>query len=466
VNEVLEKPEEMSGETEATGEKRELVLTPRSRKILGRLAEKPHLLGHIMGYKKLGEIHSDWIKYQWLNPAESVLQAPRGSYKSVADIIVGTHWWLLFHPDHRIIISRKTHTQSAEAIQEIRKQYESDNVRNLYWDLFKIDNLKGERWSDNIGIDLSTKTRITKEPSVMPIGLGGAVTGYHCERFKCDDIVTIADRYSKAERLRTMNFIKELVNIPDRDGGKTSYTGTPWHKEDAFSMLPKGKVYTVHTPRLRREIPDYTDENLAAIKRRLGISLYSANYELKHIADEDRLFGEPIFQDWKFGTSLIGYLDPAYSGENHTALTFAGRLPESKKIQVRGYVWDRHVNQCYKEIVTLCHRFRVGTLFVEINADQGQAYKDLFALRKGLCKPVREKMNKHARIVAFVLGNWEHLVFPHDVEGDWMNEVMDYQEGQEPDDAPDSLAGSIRALTAAAGSRAPKAGRVLLPKRG
>ncbi|TGL39649.1 hypothetical protein EHQ53_14095 [Leptospira langatensis] len=438
-------------------------LTSRAKVILQKFREKPHLLGKLIGYDKLSDIHSEWIKEAWLRKPgvegrETIHKAARGSYKSVAIVIVGGIWYHLFKPDTRTIIFRKTHTQASEAIAEMRKGYESDNLRQLYWDLFGIDNLEGKKWSDTQGIELITKTKPTKEPSFLPRGIDSAITGYHCERLITDDIVTILDRYSKKERTNTITIAKEFINIIERGTGKIVYNGTPWHKDDLFSTLPPGKSYSIHSPELLRAIPDYTPEDLSAIKKRIGISLFAANYELKHIADENRLFNEPVFHDWVSGTPLVGYLDPSYSGENHTALTFVGPIIHNgqKKIQARGFVWDKHVGDCYSEILRLLDRYKVGTLWVEENADQGQAYKDLARLRKikGLVRGHREKMNKHARIVSFVLGNWDMIVFPHDVESDWLNEVMEYVEGEEPDDAPDSFAGAVRAL------KAPRVGQI------
>jgi hypothetical protein len=98
--------------------------------------------------------------------------------------------------------------------------------------------------------------------------------------------------------------------------------GTPWHKENAWPILPEPVKYPIGTV----PIKGYHDHGLDEIKRELRsvltASLYSINYELKHIADEGRLFNNPQFDNWPERTKRIcAFLDPSYKGDNTTALS-------------------------------------------------------------------------------------------------------------------------------------------------
>ena len=72
-------------------------------------------------------------------------------------------------------------------------------------------------------------------------------------------------RLSQAERERTKLAYMELQNIKNR-GGRFINTGTPWHKDDAFSIMPKPKRFDcystgIYTPyfswrNARRRIPE------------------------------------------------------------------------------------------------------------------------------------------------------------------------------------------------------------------
>ena len=56
------------------------------------------------------------------------------------------------------------------------------------------------------------------------------------------NIVNMKDRKSKAERERTKLVYQELINIRN-PGGRIINTGTPWHKEDAFCLMPAAEKY-------------------------------------------------------------------------------------------------------------------------------------------------------------------------------------------------------------------------------
>ena len=54
-------------------------------------------------------------------------------------------------------------------------------------------------------------------------------------------------------------------------------------------------------------------------------------------------------------------------------------------------------------------------------------------------------MNKHNKIVSYLKGRWPDIIWAHDCQEDYLEQVVDYMEKQEPDDAPDSAASLIRA---------------------
>jgi hypothetical protein len=170
--------------------------------------------------------------------------------------------------------------------------------------------------------------------------------------------------------------------------------------------------------------------------------LLHANWKIRDFGR--RLFKLPSFVPWPEVDS-IGYVDPAYSGGNHSSFTIAAK--NGDRYCLRGYTWDKHIGDCYQEILALCKRYRVGTLAVEANADKGSSARDLNKMRGGNVIPVNEKMNKHVRIVQYVRNNWPLIDFADDTEKDYMDCLLNYAEGLEPDDEADSAAGAIRMLT-------------------
>jgi hypothetical protein len=373
-----------------------------------------------------------------LRDKDGSLQAHRNSYKTTAILVVGAIWYLFFNPNTTILFIRKSWEGSSQIVQEIKRHYEGKALGYLYKTYFGIDNIKTRNWS-NSSITLSTKKQISKEGNIESIGIGGGITGSHYDKVFPDDIITIKDRVSKAEREATKTFIKELRNIPKADGGVIFSTGTPWHKEDGWTLLPEPERYPVGSI----EIKGFTPEYLAELRRINGASLYSANYELQHISDELRIFPEPMYAEWPGEVRPCAWVDPAYSGDNTTALGFLGK--HDGKWYARGWVWRKHVSDCYKGIIDLLTRYKATTLFVESNADKGYSAKDLSQMWPSV-RAINESMNKHIKIVTFAVQHFNKLYFALDIQPEWMNQILDYQEGQEPDDAPDQLASLLRQM--------------------
>lgn len=75
----------------------------------------------------------------------------------------------------------------------------------------------------------------------------------------------------------------ELQNIVNRNG-RFINAGTPWHKDDAISIMPSVEKYDCYTTGLINR------EKLDSLRSSMSDSLFAANYELKHIADADAMF--------------------------------------------------------------------------------------------------------------------------------------------------------------------------------
>ena len=251
-----------------------------------------------------------------------------------------------------------------------------------------------------------------------------------------DDIVNVQDRISSAEREHTKTVFMELQNIKNR-GGRFINTGTPWHKEDAFTLMPNPKKYDCYSTGLM------TAEQIEDIKAHMSSSLFAANYELKHIASEDILFNEPAM-----GASPIeveggiAHLDSAFYGADYTAFTIM--------IYIFGKMWRKHVEDCYEQIQGFYEKFLCGKLYTEKNADKGMVARDL--KRLGIrAVPYDEGMNKHIKIATYLKAIWKDVVFVDGSDPEYIEQIMDYTEDAAHDDAPDSAACLARLLYKKAG---------------
>ncbi len=398
----------------------------------------PHKLGWFLGYNDLNEIHSRWIKRIWGQDKSRTLWAHRGSFKTTSIVVVGAIWYALFNPDDPILICRKTHTNACNILATISKHYKGAEMKALYGELYDINDFR-LIMDRRDRIVLPTKTSKTEEGSMDAAGTDSSVTGTHYPRIHTDDIITIKDRISKAERLRTLAFIMELKNVLNPGGAQTN-TGTPWHRDDGYQFLPPAEKFPIGSTGIQR----FTPEHVAELKREMTHSLFSANYELNHISDEEREFDDPVWGDWPADLQWAkAYLDPAYSGDHHTALTMIGY--KNGQHYARGWVWRMHVTKLYRKIASLMRQFKGGTLYVETNADKGMSADGLRKVWPSV-RERHESINKHIKILTYAAAFFCQLIWAHDTQPEYMAQVLDYKEGEEPDDAPDSLAGMIREL--------------------
>jgi len=404
-----------------------------------KLLNNPHLLGQALGYTKLNRTHSEWIKYIWLNKGspERPIQAHRGSYKSVSIVVVGAIWYNFFNPNSPVLICRETFEHSQATLNEIADHLEGPIMAALFREHYGIDHFS-LRQRTGKRLVLPTKTRKSAAASIEARGMKGSITGAHFDRIHTDDIVTYKDRFSQKKRKETIAFIEELFNILN-PGGIMSHSGTPWHKDDAFSKMPPPKKYPLGTINIK----EFTPTHIRKLREKMSTSKFAANYLLKHIADEDRLFPDAQFNDIPARLPLRAHLDCKYRGTDTMALTFGGK--RDGKIYLYGKIFYRNIEEMYGKITNLIKEMSAGTLYLETNADKGLAGTE-FRKRGIIVSDYHEATNKHVKIMHYLKGNYSKVFFDERTDEDYINQIIEYQEGEDPDDAPDSAASMIRAL--------------------
>lgn len=403
---------------------------------LKKIWENPHLIGHLVGRDKLIDIHSEWIKYVWNADSERSLQAHRGSYKSTAILEVGCIWWMLFHPNDRIAIIRKSFTDAAAILFTVRQMMKTNEIRYLF---HLAHQMYPEAAVHRDGkLVYNFKGTKTPEGNIDAYGIDTGITGKHYDKIICDDIITIKDRISRAERERTKLNVGELKNIID-PGKYAAFIGTVWHKEDAWKILPKPKVYTIN------DLNIWTEEQKREKKKEVTPSMWSINYLLKHTSAENALFSEIKYSKWKWKyDKVVGQIDSAYKGTHYTAITFMGKDNSEDKIDAIGWVFKENIKDKLDWIITKYQKYRVGTVYIEDNADKGFVADEL-RKREMLVEDYHENMNKHLKIESHLYKQWHNIYYDEDTDDEYLSQICDYEEGAEPDDAPDSAASLCRA---------------------
>lgn len=398
------------------------------------LKYNPVKYAKMLGFYKLGSLHNEWIMDMVWGQGDRTLQSHRGSYKTTCDSIALSEIIILL-PRFRTMFMRKTDNDVKEIIKQVQKILADPHTLYLVQVIYGI-NLKMQTQSvTEVNTNLSADVRGTSQ--LLGIGLGGSITGKHYDRIFTDDIVNVKDRTSRAERERTKLAYQELQNIKNK-GGRIFNTGTPWHKDDAFSIMPPPMKYDCYSTGIlnEQEIQERRDSMLP--------SLFAANYELRHIASEDVIFTEPKKgADPAIVEQGIMHLDSAFYGEDYTAWSIMKYV--DGKYYLYGKMKRKHVEDCYDFIREDYERFMVGKIFNENNADKGMVGKELRKqdMRVSL---YHESMNKHMKIVTYLKAIWKDVIFVAGTDDEYIDQICDYFEDAEHDDAPDSAASLARIL--------------------
>lgn len=399
------------------------------------LRYKPAQFGRMLGFDKLTDVHNGWIVKMAFGKVDYTLQGHRNSYKTTSLSIALAEIMILL-PNKRILFMRKTDDDVKEIIKQVKNILTNPKtvylVSCIYGVTLKLNVENATELSTNLTTDIKGTSQL------VGMGTSSSITGQHYDYIFTDDIVNVKDRTSRAERERIKTVYQELINIKNK-GGKIFNTGTPWHKDDAFALMPEPERWDWKATGI------FSEDEIEEIKSQMSPSLFAANYELKHIASED-----VIFDNAQTGADIENvidaqfcHIDAAYGGEDYTAFTIAKK--KDGIYYVYGRLWQRAVDEVMDDIISDRQRLLAGKIYCETNADKGYLAK---ALREKGERVITyaETTNKYIKIVTHLKGDWQNVVFVKGTDQEYIDQVLDYNEYAEHDDAPDSLACMMRLL--------------------
>ena len=397
------------------------------------LIQHPAMLGRALGFKDFkDELHGVWITKMLKAKEDMTLQAHRGSYKTTCLCVV-IALLMIWHGDKNIIFMRKTDSDVAEVIKAVDRIVNTDVFRDIYAVLTGSELVITK--STNSEISLSNYKAPRGIAQLLGVGTNGSLTGKHADIIITDDIINLKDRTSRAERERTKAIYQELQNIKNKDG-RIINTGTPWHKDDAFSIMPPAEKWDCYSTGLLSE------QQIADLKSKMTASLFAANYELRHIAEDDVIFDNPqLGADTSLVEQGYSHVDAAYYGEDYTAFTVINY--HDGKFYVFGKCWRKHIDDVEDAIIQIHNDLKAGKMYIETNGDKG--YVERAIRKKGLrVVGYTESQNKYIKITSHLKGVWKDVVFVKGTDDEYINQITDYNENAEHDDCPDSLASIIR----------------------
>jgi len=404
-----------------------------AKEVLTELKRHPDKYLRMVGFDRKCDVYGEWMRSMVFGSGDQTIQGFRGSGKTVC--VSGSLALLMFlKPSLKIVFIRKTDADVKEVIFQVRKMLEHPATLVLTKTI----------WGIPLSLTVSTQgelsTNLNNDPrgaaQLTGMGLSGSITGKHYDLIFTDDIINTKDRTSRAEREQTKLKYMELQNVKNR-GGRILNTGTPWHVDDAFTLMPEPKKWDWTM------MPEViTPEEAAHIKENMTPSLWAANYELRHIASDDVIFTSP-----KTGADISNvmggecHVDAAYYGEDYTAFTAVQK--HDGVFYCYGRLWRKHVEDVTPLIIEEVKRLKLTRLHMENNADKGYAAKAFLAALKPEGVKVltyHEAMVKYVKIVTYLKTAWKDIVFCDGTDSLFIDQICDYTEDAEHDDAPDSAA--------------------------
>ena len=400
------------------------------------LRAHPERFLYMMGFTRRSPVYGQWMREMVFGANDYTLQGFRGSGKTTC-LSASLALKMILYPNRKIAFFRKTDTDVKEVVSQVEKMLKSNEAKALSHMIWGVPLVLVTATQSEVTTNITNDPRGSAQLTGM--GINGSITGKHYDEIFTDDIVNPKDRKSRAEREHTKSVYMELQNIKNR-GGRIMNTGTPWHVDDCFSIMPNPHRWDYRT------IPEaMSEEDAEHLKAHMTPSLWAANYELRHIPSDDVIFTDP-----KLGAGHetvyhgVCHVDAAYYGEDFTA--FTAMAFHDGKYYVYGRMWRKHVDECMPAIMEDYRRLMLGKLYTETNADKGysaRAFKDMGAS----VVPYPEHENKHIKIVTHLKAIWPEVVFVSGTDQGYIDQICDYTEDAEHDDAPDSAASLARVVT-------------------
>ncbi len=405
--------------------------------IIQYYVENPEELGREVGFKDLTPLHGEWIREMINGEGDYTLQAHRGSYKSSC-LAVAISMLMILQPGRNIIFLRKTDSDVAEMlgmVSKILRQQIMADIVSRYWKKPLIilsesaSHLSTNLWQSPMGA-----------PQLLGLGIRSSITGKHSYYVITDDICNKDDRESRAERERTKKQYDELQNIRNK-GGRIINLGTPWHKDDVFTKMPNIHTYDCYQTGL------ISKEQLEGLRQSMAPSLFAANYELKHIASSELIFETPprFTDDPILLRDGVAHVDAAYGGSDYTAFTCGRRDWDSDIIYLYGKIWHKSVDKVMDSIIEEAQRLMCEPIKCEKNGDKGFLIRE-FLERDVYASGYVETQNKFVKICTNLKKWWPRIIFLEGTDPEYIDQILDYTEHAEHDDAPDSAACVCRIL--------------------
>ncbi len=342
--------------------------------------------------------------------------------------ILGVAYDIYCNPGKRWLIITKSKERNAAMIDEIAKALIANGVA------LEKQNSTCVRVAGLVGKDHSVSAVTLKTVSLR---------GRHPDGTIMDDPVTEDDESEATRKLVKKKYSEIYKLCPN-----IAIIGQPVHKFDLYAelrpILKKMEVPWGSIPELDANL----DLQLAA-----GISAesISASYHLKVISEGTTPFDNIKYvEKFPTGDRAVAWLDPAFKGTGKDTTALSIVKAHFDGVAVLGKVWKKAWNHCLEEMIPHLVACNVKIIMIECNSLGDQPVIMMRQLFKAHNLAIGVQghdsvLNKHSKIMS--AGAYAHLIhLSKESDRGYTSQVIHYEYGSEPDDAPDSLASCLQAI--------------------
>ena len=408
------------------------------------------------------DFHKEWISLFENNDNVS-LMAPRGHGKST---IVGGYiiWKIVTNPDIRILIVT-INQDLANTTMDFVQRHLQGNEKLI--EIFGTQ--KGTTDWSRSAIRVASAKRVTREPTLMVMGVTSSMVGPHFEMIICDDITDGKNSktdYRRKELLRWFN--NTLMPMLEPKDSKLISIGTKWHQDDIHTYFNGLESYVCKRYQAILQEPDeendieakvlwpdrFSYDKLVQIRQTYGNVAFMMQYQNEFISDEE----SPIKFEW-VQDALAGYKNILPPYETFIGVDLASKGEESDYFSlmvvaakdgvfyaVDGYRGHITMSKQFDIIKQYYNKWQPMKIGIEQAAQQKMIIEDLIEKNPGLpivpitASIVNDKMSRVQRLSVFFE---THRIFLNPKLESLSDELISFPRGAHDDDI-DSLSYAIQ----------------------
>jgi predicted phage terminase large subunit-like protein len=216
-----------------------------------------------------------WYSYLLYN--RHLHLAPREHGKSIVFTRASPSWHLLFNKDYRMLLTSKTYTLSNAFLDVIENDLTKNPLiqRDFAHEVSSFNRKGNQIWCNREDYGI-------KEPSLMAIGRGNAVTSGHYDYHLMDDIIDDDSVRSQTSREHLIMWHRGTIGGCLAPGAKEHIVGTRKHPDDFYHYIMELGTYSRSIEKAIIKYPDeyeYVYEDKEGYRQAVGVT-WKGDYEI------------------------------------------------------------------------------------------------------------------------------------------------------------------------------------------